>query len=366
MAARRFSTVLVHPARRVLSGVQPSGDVHLGNYLGAIKSWVALQEEYENYFCVVDLHAVTTPFDRTRVAAETLNTAALFLACGIDPEKSCVFVQSHVAAHSELAWLLNCSTPLAWLERMTQFREKQREGAAAASDGSGTDEGAGVGLLSYPTLMAADILLYGPHLVPVGADQRQHLELTRDIARRCNRIYRGPKGTPSLFRVPEALIPDAEGGARIMSLDDGTAKMSKSAPRDASRINLLDSPDLIARKIKRAKTDDMLGVTAIDEKTGASRPECANLLAIYAAARGDDVTPAAVAEECRAMSWGQFKPLLADALAAYLAPIQTEYALLREDEAHLRSVLRAGAARATAEANPTVARVRDAMGFLAP
>lgn len=358
---RVLSTAAAVPRRqRVLSGVQPSGDVHLGNYLGAIKNWVALQETYENFYCVVDLHAVTTPFDRSRLALETLNTAALFLACGIDPKRSCVFIQSHVPAHSELAWLLNCNTPLSWLERMTQFREKQREGDDGGEEGGG--DGAGVGLLSYPTLMAADILLYGAHLVPVGADQRQHLELTRDIARRCNRAYKGAKGEPSLFRVPDALIAET-GGARVMSLDDGTVKMSKSAPREGSRINLLDAPGVVARKIKRAKTDDKLGLTAVDEATGLARPECANLLAIYTAVR-DDAEPAALAEECRSMGWGQFKPLLADAVNAYLAPIQAEYRSLREDETHLHGVLRAGAERAEEEANTTLERVQERMGFL--
>lgn len=356
---RALSSALRPRRKRVLSGVQPSGDVHLGNYLGAIKNWVALQETYDNFYCVVDLHAVTTSFDRSHLALETLNTAALFLACGIDPKRSCVFIQSHVPAHSELAWLLNCNTPLSWLERMTQFREKQREGDEGEEGGG---DGAGVGLLSYPTLMAADILLYGAHLVPVGADQRQHLELTRDIARRCNRTYKGAKGAPSLFRVPDALIAET-GGARIMSLDDGTAKMSKSAPREGSRINLLDAPDVIARKIKRAKTDDKLGLTAVDEATGLARPECANLLAIYAAVR-DDVEPAALVEECSSMGWGQFKPLLADAVIAYLAPIQSEYGALRDDETHLHAVLRAGADRAEEEANATLARVQERMGFL--
>ena len=217
--------------KRVLSGVQPTGSLHLGNYLGAIRQWVAYQELYSNYFCVVDLHAITVPHDPKKLKLDTLQSAALYIACGIDPIKSKIFVQSHVRAHAELCWLLNCITPMNWLEGMIQFKEKAKK----------QSDSVGVGLFDYPVLMAADILLYQADLVPVGEDQRQHLELTRDICRRFNDQF--CKKIRPTFREPTALI--VKEGARIMSLQDGTSKMSKSTENDNSRINLLDSPDLI-------------------------------------------------------------------------------------------------------------------------
>ncbi|KAK8453645.1 hypothetical protein SEVIR_5G317100v4 [Setaria viridis] len=244
------------PARkkRVVSGVQPTGMVHLGNYLGAIKNWVALQDLYETFFFIVDLHAITLPYDAPELSKATRSTAAIYLACGIDSSKASIFVQSHVRAHVELMWLLSSSTPIGWLNRMIQFKEKSRKAG---------DENVGVALLTYPVLMASDILLYQSDLVPVGEDQTQHLELTREIAERVNNLYGGRKWKKlggrggSLFKVPEALIPPA--GARVMSLTDGLSKMSKSAPSDQSRINLLDPKDVIVNKIKRCKTDSFPG-----------------------------------------------------------------------------------------------------------
>merc|ERR1719478_1369437 len=247
--------------KRVLSGVQPTGVLRLGNYLGAIRQWVANQELYDNYFCVVDLHAITAPHVPKELTKDSYRTAALYLASGIDPKRSRIFVQSHVTAHAELQWLLNCATPMGWLEKMIQYKEKAQKQDA---------ENVGVGLFDYPVLMAADILLYQAGLVPVGEDQRQHLELTRDIARRFNDLYaKKKKRHEKPFRDCEALIvPD---GARVMSLQDGTSKMSKSAENDNSRINLLDPPEVITKKIKKCKTDMEMGIS-YDE----SRPECVN------------------------------------------------------------------------------------------
>ena len=330
---------------RVLSGVQPTGALHLGNWLGAIRNWVDLQKDHDTFFCVVDLHAITVPHDPDRLAQDTLSTAALYLACGLDPERSTVFVQSQVAAHSELCWLLNCVTPLNWLERMIQFKEK------AVKQGDNVS----VGLLDYPVLMAADILLYDADLVPVGEDQKQHLELARDIAQQRINARFGKAETPVL-KVPKPLI--LKEGARVMSLTDGRSKMSKSDPNEGSRITLLDPPELIAKKVKRAKTDPERGL----EFDNPDRPETDNLLGLYAilSGKGRDV----VAEECAEMGWGQFKPLLAEATIASLEPIQERYRLLMDDRAQLEMVLQKGRERASAVADSTVRRTRDAMGFL--
>ena len=330
---------------RVLSGVQPTGALHLGNWLGAIRNWVDLQKDHDTFFCVVDLHAITVPHDPDRLAQDTLSTAALYLACGLDPERSTVFVQSQVAAHSELCWLLNCVTPLNWLERMIQFKEK------AVKQGDNVS----VGLLDYPVLMAADILLYDADLVPVGEDQKQHLELARDIAQQRINARFGKAETPVL-KVPKPLI--LKEGARVMSLTDGRSKMSKSDPNEGSRITLLDPPELIAKKVKRAKTDPERGL----EFDNPDRPETDNLLGLYAilSGKGRD----AVAKECDEMGWGQFKPLLAEATIASLQPIQERYRLLMDDRAQLEMVLQKGRERASGVADSTVRRTRDAMGFL--
>ena len=335
---------------RVLSGVQPTGSLHLGNWLGAIRNWVGLQDSHDTYFCVVDLHAITVPHDPDRLAEDTLTTAALYLACGIDPARSTVFVQSQVSAHSELCWLLNCVTPLNWLERMIQFKEKAIKQGDQVS----------VGLLDYPVLMAADILLYDADLVPVGEDQKQHLELARDIAQqRINARFapRDAEGEPiPVLKVPEPLI--LQEGARVMSLTDGTSKMSKSDPNEGSRINLLDPPELITKKIKRAKTDPTMGL----EFGNPERPEADNLLGLYAILSGKGRETAAV--ECASMGWGTFKPLLAEAAVEALRPVQERYAELRADQTTLATVLREGRERANAVASDSLQRVRDVLGFL--
>ena len=332
--------------QRVLSGIQTTGNLHLGNYLGAIRNWVEIQQQYDNFFFFADLHAITVPHDPKTLAANTYNLAAVYLACGINLEYSTIFVQSHVSAHSELTWLLNCITPLNWLERMIQFKEK------AVKQG----ENVGVGLLDYPVLMAADILLYDADKVPVGEDQKQHLELTRDIAARVNDKF-GKKKEPVL-KVPEPLIRSE--GARVMSLTDGTKKMSKSDPSELSRINLLDPPDAIKKKIKKCKTDPIKGLTFDDSE----RPECHNLLTLYQLLAGK--TKAEVIAECQDMGWGQFKPLLTETAIEALQPIQTKYQELMDNKDYLDSVLRQGAAKASLVANRTLARVKDALGYLPP
>ncbi|VVB09026.1 unnamed protein product [Arabis nemorensis] len=338
--------------KRAVSGVQPTGSVHLGNYLGAIKNWVALQDTYETLFIIVDLHAITLPHDTQQLRKSTRDTAALYLACGVDISKASVFVQSHVRAHSELMFLLCSSTPIGWLQKMTQFKEKSRKEGG---------ENASVSLLTYPVLMAADIVLYQTDFVPVGEDQKQHLELARDLAQRVNNLYGGRKWKKlggrggSIFKIPEPLIPQV--GARVMSLTDGLSKMSKSAPSDQSRINLLDSKDLIADKIKRCKTDSFAGL----EFDNAERPECNNLLSVYQIVSGK--TKEEVMEECKDMSWGTFKPLLADALIEHLNPIQIRYQEITEDRAYLNKVLSEGADRATEIADATLHNLHQAMGF---
>jgi len=332
--------------QRVLSGVQPTGNLHLGNYLGAIRNWVEAQSQYDNFFCVVDLHAITVPHNPTTLAANTYSIAALYLACGIDLEYSTIFVQSHISAHSELTWLLNCITPLNWLERMIQFKEK------ALKQG----ENVSVGLLDYPVLMAADILLYDADKVPVGEDQKQHLELTRDIAIRINDQF-GSKGK-AVLKLPEPLI--RKEGARVMSLTDGTKKMSKSDPSELSRINLLDTPEEIKKKIKRCKTDPVKGL----EFDNPERPECHNLLTLYTLLSGQSKEE--VAKECQDMGWGQFKPLLTEVTIEALKPIQQKYQEVMEEKGYLESVLREGRQKAEAVANQTLARVKTALGYSVP
>jgi tryptophanyl-tRNA synthetase len=332
--------------QRVLSGVQPTGNLHLGNYLGAIRNWVEGQKQYENYFCVVDLHAITAPHNPATLASDTYTIAALYLACGIDLEYSTIFVQSHVSAHTELAWLLNCITPINWLEDMIQFKEK------AVKQG----ENVNAGLLNYPVLMAADILLYDADKVPVGEDQKQHLELTRDIVIRLNHQF----GTPEkpVLKLPEPLI--RTDGARVMSLTDGTRKMSKSDPSEQSRINLLDAPDTIAKKIKRCKTDAVRGLTFDDP----DRPEARNLLTLYLLLSGKSKEE--VATECENMGWGEFKPLLTETTINALKPIQDKYKQIMDDPGYLESVLRRGKEQAETIANPTLNKVKTAFGYSLP
>lgn len=332
------------PKPRILSGIQTTGNLHLGNYLGAIRNWVTMQADYDCFLFMADLHAVTVPHDPKVLAETTLKVAATYIACGIDPEQSTIFVQSQLPEHSELAWLFNCVTPLNWLERMIQFKEKAKK----------QGENVSVGLMDYPVLQAADILLYEPDLVPVGEDQKQHLELTRDIAGRINDRF-GTEKKPVL-KIPEPRIQKE--GARIMSLTDGTKKMSKSDPSDQSRIDLTDTPQAITKKIKRAKTDPQRGL----EFDNPERPECQNLLGIYQLLSNQ--SKEAVAAECKDMGWGQFKPLLAETTVEALRPIQEKYDELMSDRTYLTQVLANGKERAQAVATPTLQKVKAAMGFM--
>jgi tryptophanyl-tRNA synthetase len=328
---------------RVVSGIQPTGSLHLGNYLGAIRNWVRMQDSVEGecLFFLADLHAITVHNDPKTLTANTHEMAAALIASGIDPARSILFNQARVPAHSELAWLLFCTARIGWLNRMTQFKEK-----------SGKDrEGASIGLFAYPVLQAADVLLYNATHVPVGDDQKQHLELARDIATKFN----GDFGV-DLFALPEAYIPPA--AARIMSLRDGTAKMSKSDPSDMSRINLTDDADLIAQKIRKAKTDqDVLP----SEPAGlADRPEARNLVTIYAAL--SDVKSDAVLAEFGGWQFGPFKARLIDRLVATLSPIRERLLDLRDD-ATIDAILDSGAARARALAQPVLDAAYDATGL---
>ncbi|HIK39693.1 tryptophan--tRNA ligase [Thermoleptolyngbya oregonensis NK1-22] len=332
--------------QRVLSGIQPTGELHLGNYLGAIRNWVEIQEDYDSYLFMADLHAITVPHDPTRLAESTYKVAASYLASGISLEHATIFVQSHVPAHAELAWLLMCITPLNWLEDMIQFKEK------AVKQG----ENVGAGLLSYPVLQAADILLYEPDKVPVGEDQKQHLELTRDIAARLN--YQFGREDAPILKLPTPMIR-AE-GARVMSLTDGTKKMSKSDPSELSRINLLDSPEEIQRKIKRCKTDPIRGL----EFDNPERPECTNLLTLYMILSGK--TKDEVAKECAEMGWGQFKPLLTETMITALKPIQDRYHEIMGEPGYLQQVLHEGKEKAEAIANITLTKVKKALGYALP
>ncbi len=332
--------------QRVLSGIQPTGDLHLGNYLGAIRNWVEIQEDYDSYLFMADLHAITVPHDPAALAESTYKVAAMYMACGISLEYATLFAQSHVPAHAELAWLFMCITPLNWLEDMIQFKEK------AVKQG----ENVGAGLLCYPVLQAADILLYEPDKVPVGEDQKQHLELTRDIAARLNYQY-GSEEAP-ILKLPDPMIR-AE-GARVMSLTDGTRKMSKSDPSDLSRINLLDSPETIQHKIKRCKTDPVRGLQFGDP----DRPECNNLLTLYMILAGK--SKAEVEAECKDMGWGQFKPLLTEVMITALKPIQDRYAEITADPNYIKKVLHEGKEKAEAIAIPTLTKVKKALGYSLP
>lgn len=329
---------------RILSGVQPTGNLHLGNYLGAVRGWVDAQESAESFFAVVDMHAITTgPYPGLRQS--TLRAAAMYLACGIDPAKSSIFVQSQIGAHAELMWLLSCVTPHGWLSRMIQFKEKSRRQGESSS----------MGLFAYPILQAADVLLYKPDVVPVGEDQRQHIELARNIARRYNEMYCAKRERPT-FTIPELRM--TEGAARIMSLDDATSKMSKSAENEGSRINLTDPPDVVLRKVKRCKTDSELGL----EFDNPARLECNNLLTIYQVVTGK--TKEEVVNECSELKWGQFKPLLGEALVEHLSPIRQRYEKLLKDKGFLSDVLLQGQEKASRQAQWTLDRVKKDIGFL--
>ncbi len=316
--------------RRVFSGIQPSGRSHLGTYLGALKNWVATQDDHDCFFCIVDLHAITVPQDPKVLRANVREMAAIFIAVGLDPERSVIFRQSRVSGHAELAWLLNCIARVGELSRMTQFKDKSQRGGA---------ESASVGLYDYPVLQAADILLYNAHLVPVGEDQRQHLELTRTLARRFNGLY------GDTFVVPEPMI--LETGARVMALDEPTAKMSKSAPTPAGYIALLDEPDVVRRKIRRAKTDSGSEVVASPEK-----PAIANLLNIYAGLTGRSVPE--IEEQYRGRGYGDFKNDLGEVVVESLAPIREWTLELLDDPRELDGILDAGTEKARQVARPTL------------
>ena len=330
-------------AQRVLSGVQPSGALHLGNYLGALKKFVPLQDRMECFFCVVDLHAITQWQEPAQLAAQTREIAAAYIAAGVDPQRATIFVQSAVPAHAELAWIFNCVARLGWLDRMTQFKEKSGKHKERAS----------VGLYTYPVLQAADILAYKATHVPVGEDQKQHLELTRDIAGKFNHDF----AAPGFFPLTEPLIEGP--GARVMSLRDGSAKMSKSDPSDQSRINLLDDADTIAQKIRRAKTDPEPLPETVDGLAG--RPEADNLVAIYGALAG--LTKAQVLERFGGQGFGAFKPALAELAVESLGPVSERMRRLMSDPAEIDRILAAGAERARAVADPIVAETKRLVGF---
>jgi tryptophanyl-tRNA synthetase len=321
---------------RVLSGVQPSGNLHIGNYLGALANWVKIQYDYESIFCIVDLHAITVYQTPAELRAKIRELAALFLAAGIDPKHSRIVVQSTVPAHAELAWLLTCVTPMGWLERMTQFKAK-----------SATQESVGDGLFQYPVLMAADILLYQAAIVPVGEDQMQHLELTRDIAQRFNSLY------GETFVMPETKLPSF--GARVMGLDDPTAKMSKSAQGTGHAVALLDPPDRIRKTIMRATTDSN---PAVDfESMG---PGVANLLNIFQALA--DWTNEQMSAHFAGLRYGDLKKQVAEMVVAKLEPVQRRYYEIIADQGYLDRVLRDGAEAVTPIANSTVELVKERMG----
>jgi tryptophanyl-tRNA synthetase len=328
---------------RVFSGIQPSGVPTLGNYLGAIRNWVALQADHETFFCVVDLHAITAWQEPAALRTQTREMTATLIACGINPDNSVLFLQSAVSAHARLAWIFNCVARLGWLNRMTQFKDKAGKDREAAS----------VGLYVYPNLMAADIHAYHATRVPVGDDQRQHLELANDIAEKFNHDY-GVEFCPRL----EPLIMGP--AARVMSLRDGSKKMSKSDPSDQSRINLTDTADDIALKLRRAKTDPHPLPETIDGL--AERPEARNLVGIYAALA--DITPAAVLAEFPGAGFGTFKTRLADLTVATLSPIAAETTRLLADPAELDRFLAAGAETARAVAEPIVKKAEEIVGFL--
>ena len=308
--------------RRVFSGIQPSGTSHLGTYLGAFKNWVSIQDEYESYFCIVDLHALTVPQNPKVLRANVREMAAIFLAVGLDPSRAVIFRQSRVSEHTELGWLLNCIARVGELSRMTQFKDKSQRGGA---------ESASVGLYAYPVLQAADILLYNAHLVPVGEDQRQHLELSRTLARRFNGLY------GETFVVPEPMI--LETGARIMALDEPTQKMSKSAPTPAGYIALLDEPDVIRRKIRRAKTD-----SGTEVKANFDKPALTNLLGIYASLTDRPVPE--IEDQYRGKGYGDFKKDLAEVVVESLTPIRERTLELLDNPRELDEVLESGAEKA--------------------
>ncbi|MBU0648024.1 tryptophan--tRNA ligase [Patescibacteria group bacterium] len=330
--------------KRVLSGVAPSGNLTLGNYIGAISQWVKKQDEgdSENWFFVVDLHAMTVPYDPKVLKEKTIEVSMLYLACGLDPDKSNLFIQSHVPAHTELTWILNCNTPVGWLNQMIQYKEKSKKVG---------DENVSVGLLDYPVLQAADILLYNTDLVPVGEDQRQHVEIAREIARRFNRLY------GNTFKEPKAVNPPQ--GARIMALDNPEEKMSKSAESKYNYIWLLDTPDDIHLKISKAVTDS--GKEIVFDK---DRKALFNLLTIYQSVTG--VGEQVIEERFDGKGYAEFKKDLADKVVEFVAPIREKYLELEKNYDYVRDVLKRGAAKANEVAGETLKKVRTRAGLIDP
>lgn len=326
--------------KRIFSGVQPSGDLTLGNYIGAIKNWVGLQDDYECLYCIVDLHAITVRQTPADLRKRTLEVLMQYLAAGIDPEKSCVFIQSHASTHAELSWILSCNTQMGELSRMTQFKEKSRSHA----------DNINAGLFTYPVLMAADILAYQADLVPVGHDQLQHIELARDIAQRFNHFY------GDTFTIPEGYMPKV--GKRIMSLQSPENKMSKSDPNPNGFIRLLDDTDTIMRKFKRAVTDSDNEIKASPEKPGVT-----NLLSIYSAVT--DKTVEEAEHEFEGKGYGDFKLAVGEAVASALKPLQDEFLRLSKDKAYVESVYKKGAETANYLSNKTLRKVYKKVGFIA-
>lgn len=336
----------------VFSGVQPSGELSLGNYLGALKQWVKMQDEFDCLFCIVDLHAITVRQDPAALHSATLDTLALYLACGIDPEKSTIFIQSHVPEHTQLAWVLNCYTYFGEMSRMTQFKDKSAR----------YEENVNVGLFTYPVLMAADILLYQANQVPVGDDQKQHLEITRDIANRFNALY-GKKDNDcnvveNVFAVPEVFIPKT--GARIMSLLEPTKKMSKSDDNRNNVIGLLEDPKSVAKKIKRAMTDgDEPPVVRYDIK---QKPGISNLLDILASITGKTIPQ--LEQEFEGKMYGHLKGAVAEEVSTMLTTLQDRFAHYRHNEALLEKIIKEGAEKARIRAKATLAKVYQRVGFV--
>ncbi len=328
---------------RVVSGIQPTGNLHLGNYLGAIKNWVKMQDQGECLYFLADLHAITVYNDPATLSANTREMAAALIAAGIDPDKSVLFNQARVTGHAELAWMLFCTARMGWLNRMTQFKEKSGKNR----------EGASIGLYAYPVLQAADVLIYQATHVPVGEDQKQHLELARDIAAKFNADY-----NVDLFPLPEPYIGGA--AARVMSLRDGCAKMSKSDPSDMSRINMSDDDDTIAQKIRKAKSDG----DALPSELGGldGRPEARNLVDIYAATA--DISAQQVLDQYAGQGFGAFKPALADLLVETLRPIRDRFVALKSDDTAIDFILAKGADKAHALGRPTVEAAYKALGLL--
>jgi tryptophanyl-tRNA synthetase len=324
--------------KKVFSGIQPTGNIHIGNYLGAVKNWVDSQDEFDNIFCVVDLHAITVKQDPKELKEKIRETAGLLLACGIDPEKSSLFIQSHISAHAELAWILNCYIPMGWMEKMTQFKEKS----------GGQKERVSIGLFDYPALMAADILLYETEVVPVGEDQRQHVELARDVAKKINSSY------GEVFKLPEAKIQKT--GARIMGLQNPEKKMSKSEGGEKNVINLLDSPDEIKSKISSAVTDSENEI-----KFDKKRPGIYNLLVMYKLLTNQEEKE--IEEKFKDKGYKEFKEDLSELIISKLKPIQEKYKELTENESYIDNLLKEGANKLEPLAEKTLNEVKTKIGL---